>query len=321
MSGLTFASLTPGRLTWDAAQRLFLLRCRSQNLSAATVENYTVRLGLLLRWLPENGNPAPGDTQAEHLRAFLGGCRARGNKATTLDCVWRVLNTFFGFLHRDGLLLQNPMGRVERPKKESRMVRGFNEEEIRKFLEQFDTRTVLGARDNALILFLADTGLRISEALAVKVGEVDWAGNCVKVLGKGRKERRVAFGHKTRQALILWLHKRGEAKPDDYLFVGRFGEQLRRNSVAHRIKKYTKAAGIAAPRLGAHALRHFFALAFLRGGGDSLALQRLLGHETLEMTRHYCSQLDDEALAQQRAASPLDRMGNLPNERKRVKLK
>lgn len=318
MSGLNV--LTPEALTWEQAVRLFLLRCKSGNLSPHTQELYTIRLDLFRRWLASNDNPTPSAVGHNHLRAFLEACKARGNKPATVDVVFRILRTFWTFLHRDGLILVNPMDKVERPRREKKFIKPMTEAELRLILEQIDTKDLLGLRDHALTLFLADSGLRISEALAIKLSDIDWSGNTVVVFGKGRRERRIAFGQTARRAVQLWIQRRGACESSDYLWVNRYGRQMLRRNYQQRLKQYTKDAGIAAERLSPHALRHFFALQFLKNGGDAMTLQKLLGHSTLEMVRNYVNMTDDDAIAKHRLASPLDKLGPLPNERKRVRL-
>lgn len=322
MGGLSFSQLTPERLTWDTAARLFFLRCKSQNLAKPTQDLYAVRLGLFLKWAADSGAPRPAEVQPAHLRAFLEACRARGNKASTVEQVYRILSTFWGFLKRDGLVLLDPMEKIERPKREKKLVRPMTEGELRKVLEKIDTRSAFGLRDYSIILFLADSGARISEALGLKMGDVDWVGQTATLRGKGGKERRVGFGRRVREAVLAWLRRRGGGEElAGPVWVDRFGRPLKRHHFEHRVKALTVLAGISADRLSCHSLRHYFALAFLRNGGDPLSLQRILGHEDLAMTRHYCAQTDDDVLAKHRAASPLDRLTPLPGERRRVRLK
>ena len=87
------------------------------------------------------------------------------------------------------------------------------------------------------------------------------------------------------------------------------------------MKWHTKKAGIASARLSPHALRHFFALSFLKNGGDAMSLQKLLGHTSLEMVRRYVNMTDDDVMAKHRLASPLDRMTALPGQNRRVTLR
>jgi len=313
-------TLAGDALTWETAIRLFQLRCRAQNLSLSMQQNYGVSLHLFRHFLKSHESPQPAKIAARHLRAFLDSIKSAGLSAETVDTRWRHLKTFFRFLTRDGLLLVDPMRQVERPRRERKFVRPFTEEQLKALLEKIDTKTALGIRDYALIVFLADSGARISEALALRIADVDWAGNTATVMGKGRQERRIGFGQAARRALMAWMQRRGPCDSSEPLWINRYGAKVGRVHIAHRIRAYALAAGMSGDRLSCHTLRHFFALQFLRNGGDVLTLQRLLGHSSLAMVRNYVNMTDDDAISRHRQHSPLDRMGPLPNERKRVRL-
>ena len=321
MDRLGIITLKPGELTWETALRLFFLRCKTKDISPRTMELYQTHLKTLQEWVKANGEPKPEETGQTVLRSFLEAYKARGNKPATVDGMWRVLRTLFGFLHQEGLIMVDPMEKVERPKKERRFIKPVTEEQLRLLLGQMDTKDILGLRDYALTVFLADTGLRLSEALSLRICDLDWTGNSVSVLGKGRKERRVAFGQTARRVLLAWIEKRRPGTKEEFLWVNRYGQQMQRLNFQQRMKAYSKSAGIAADRLSPHALRHFFALQFLKNGGDVMTLQKLLGHSSLEMVRNYVNMTDDDALADHRKASPLDKMGPLPGERRSVRLK
>lgn len=270
-------SLRPDDLTWDRALRLFALRCRSQNLTAATQKLYTINLRTWCRWLAANGDPQPPAILAEHLRAYLEQLRARGLKDSTVDCNFRILRALWGFLERDGLLLINPMRRVERPKRERRLVKAFTPEQVRLLLGAINTRRPLGLRDFALCVLLADTGLRASEALSLRVADLDLAQCVLTVIGKGRKERVVPFGQTARRALLDWLKTRGDLPGMDALWCNRFGGTLAKQTIGERLRGYGRKAGLSDTRCSMHTFRHFFAVAYLRNGGDVLTLQKILG--------------------------------------------
>ena len=116
MSGLELVTMRPEALGWDQAVRLFLLRGRSKNIAEGTLRLYERHLGAFLRWLAENGNAAPAEVTATHLRGWLDACKSRGNRSTTVDCAFRILRTFWRFLLRDGLIIVDPMEKVERPR-------------------------------------------------------------------------------------------------------------------------------------------------------------------------------------------------------------
>lgn len=319
MENLTFTSLKPSDLTWDAAVRLFALRNRSQNLAAGTQVLYGKHLTAFRRWIDRNGAPSPAAVQPALLRAFLSDYKATGASDATVDCAFRVLRTFWRFLHRDGLVLLDPMERVERPRSEERLIRPFTDTQLRQLLAVFNLSDPLELRDYALVVLLADTGLRLSEALGLKLGQIDWAQDSVVVMGKMRRERRVSFGVTARKVLMTWIRRRGEIGGCEWVFITRLGGQLAGTPFGHRLKAYTRRAGIAEDRLSAHALRHYFAVTFLKNGGSLPVLKRLLGHESLEMTQRYLNFSEsDLAAQQQRQASPLDHLGVVPGSRRVV---
>lgn len=321
MTGVTIQTLRPEALTWEIADRLFQLRCRAQNLSAGMCANYEKTSRALRRALALAGGPQPAEVTVHHLRGAIDGWKAAGLASETLETRFRHLRTFFNFLHKDGLLLQNPAAALERPKVERRLIRPFTPEQFAVTLAQIRADP-LGLRDRALLLLLADTGLRISEALGLNIGELDLAGNTAVVMGKGRVERRVCWGETARRALMAWLRVRPEGKDTDYVFCNHFGGRLGSTPFQHRLKEYTRRAGIAANRLSCHALRHFWACQFLKSTGDLVTLSRLLGHTTLAMSKRYLNLTDDEVLAKARQlGSVLDRLGPLPGDRRNVRLK
>ncbi|MBI3549455.1 MAG: tyrosine-type recombinase/integrase [Elusimicrobia bacterium] len=312
------ATLTPESLEWSTAERLFILRSKAQNLSQDTQANYGRTVAAFLAFLKASGGPKPAETRAAHIRGFLDSLQAKGNSSETVDTRWRHIKTLFRFLMRDGLLLVDPMASVERPRRERRLIKPFTVEQFKATLSQIDTKDPLGVRDRAVLLMLASTGLRISEALGLKIADLDLANDTAIVMGKGRRERRVVWCEIARRALIAWLQLRPTAKDSDPVFCNRWGKPLRRVPFAHRLKQLTRLAGVASDHLGPHAIRHMFACEFLRGGGDLITLQRTLGHRTLEMTRNYLNLADDEVLSRARSVGVLAHMGLLPGEKRRA---
>jgi integrase/recombinase XerD len=213
------------------------------------------------------------------------------------------------------------MERIERPRKEKVLIKPLSPEQLRALLGAIKTKTATGARDFAIICFLADSAARISEVLSTRLPDVDFTEGAVRVLGKGRKQRIVPIGQAARRAIMEWLKVRGEIVGQNLLFCNRFGGPLSKRRVNASFHKYGKDAGIEGVRVSAHTLRHSAAIMMLRNGMDPYVLQRTLGHESLEMTKRYCAVADSDVLRRHRDASPLDHMGELPGERRRVRLK
>lgn len=322
MSGQrTIPSLKPETLTWAQGQSMFALRSRAAGHSAATAENYRWTLDLAVPFFRKIGADRPCAVSSVHVKRFLDELRQRGLSSSTIETRYRHLRTFFRSMIADGLLTLDPTDRVSKPRIESRTPKSFDGDGFTAVLRQIKTGTSLGKRDAALLCMIYDSGARVSEILSLKILDLDMAQGQATIRGKGGKFRAIAWGDKTRRAILDWLRCRPDAFPEAPLFCDQYGGPLTRNAVRLRLKRLTKSAGIASVRLGAHALRHGCALSLLRGGADLETVRRVLGHSRLTTTQIYLQGLsDEEALARARAVGVVDRLGNLPNQR-RVRLR
>lgn len=319
---LAIQSIKPETLTWEQALSMFQLRGRAEGHSPATAEHYRWTLAQAVAYFKRAGAQRPCVVSPVHIKQFLDDRRAAGLASATLQTRFRHLRTLFRSLVADGLLTKNPTDTVAKPKIEVRPPKAFRPEDFAAILELLNTKTALGKRDLALFCMLFDSGARVSEALSLRIQDLDLAQNTATVRGKGGKFRPIVWGEKTRRAVLDWLRCRSEAKPGDRVFCNHFGEPLSRNAVRLRLKRLTQRIGIAAPRLGAHALRHGCAVELLRGGADVETVRRVLGHSRLTTTQIYLGALTDaEALAKAQAIGVVDRMGPLPGERRQVRLR
>jgi integrase/recombinase XerD len=141
-------------------------------------------------------------------------------------------------------------------------------------------------RLHLLVLFLLDTGCRISEALSLRVCEIDFDNLLVLLDGKGRKQRRVPFSFEMRKALFRYIGDFAR-RPDSLLFASRTETKWSRRNVLRDVKLLCQTLGFTPPGRTLHAIRHTFAVNYLRRGGSVFHLQKVLGHSTLEMTRRY----------------------------------
>jgi len=135
------------------------------------------------------------------------------------------------------------------------------------------------------VLFLFDTGCRISEALTLRVSEIDFDNLLVTLDGKGRKQRVVPFSFELRRA--LFRHVTELRKPDLLLFASRNETRLGRRVVLRDVKVLCNRLGFVPPARTLHACRHTFGANYIRRGGSVFHLQKVLGHSSLEMTRRY----------------------------------
>ncbi len=297
-------------VTFRRANEEFRLRCDSRNLSEGTLAWYHQVLGGLERFLVQRYEVLNMDEiTAGHIRAYLSQLKARELSSETVHRGYGGMRCFFKFLLREGLIRSNPMELVERPKRESHMIQPLQPEQVRALLEQANQKTFLGLRNKVLMLFMLDSALRLTEALRIKLSNVDVAGGTVLVMGKGRKERRVPFAKVTRQALEAYLiARRRIVVASDLLFISRHGGELTSRHVQIMVKRYGALAGIQGVRVSPHTLRHTCATQYILNGGDPFSLQKILGHSTLEMVRIYVNLANRDVYDAHRKFSPMDRM-------------
>jgi len=131
-----------------------------------------------------------------------------------------------------------------------------------------------------------DTGVRLIELENMKVDNVDLQNNRILVFGKGAKEREVIFQTTTKQYLMRYLMLRDKLT-HDYLWISDIGTKLNRKSLHDRLKLYGQKASLTKVRVSSHTFRHTFAKMYIINGGDIFSLQKLLGHSSLDMVRHY----------------------------------
>lgn len=160
-------------------------------------------------------------------------------------------------------------------------------------------------RDKAIVLFMADSGLRRAEVVNLNWGDVNILNGLVRVLhGKGRKFRSAAIGAKTRRVLLAYRRTIENHSDSDPLFQTRTGERFKGAALLLVFRRLSKRKGI---HCTPHAMRRTYTILALRAGWDALHVQRQLGHNSLTMTENYAS-LEDEDLLEAAKHSPVDNL-------------
>jgi site-specific recombinase XerD len=216
------------------------------------------------------------------------------------------LRAFFRWCEEATLLPDNPL-RGLTMKEPKVLPRVPEDEDVRRLLLACPD-TFEGRRNRALVSLLADSGLRISEALRLRIEDVSFTDRGLHVRGgKGQKDGLGFFGAETAQALRAWLGRRREAKPEDFLFCERHGRSLTRSHALHILHRLSVKASL--PRkIGPHALRHYAATSILKQTGDLELVRQVLRHESLAMALRYAHLTKPDVSAKFRRASPLDNL-------------
>ncbi len=300
-----------GPPTLEEAWDEFADELRLRGLSPHTIEWYQYVVLPFGRYLEAGrGSVALGDTAERDVRSFL---RVMSTQVgpRRINHYREGIKRFYDWLRTRGYVDHNPAANIDKVREPRKIVPSLTPKQLEALLRQPDRTRFVGLRDLCFILLLLDTGLRLSEALGLTVGDVKADDGVVKVLGKGSKERRVSLSPKLLCQLKPYLRAREAAlatigrEDSPWLFPNDTGGNLSPRAGRMRLKRYAEQAGIDGVRVSPHTLRHTYALNWVRSGGDIFTLQRTLGHSTLEMTRRYVELSDGDVLAKQRQLSPL----------------
>ena len=299
----------------------FLLSCRVDGLSPATLENYQYQLGRFVKFCnslamasDQRGAAAPlqdgdkGDrVTPQHIRLFLLKLRETNSPVSVGD-YYKAIKRFFNWLIQEGIIEgASPLQNIRPPRKEEKIVRPFSQQDIDNLLLLCSGNRFVDLRNKAIILMFLDTGLRLSELANIQLRDINFDREIIKVMGKGAKERVVRIGKTTQKAVLRYLLIRQDNH--SCLWVTEERKPLTVSGVQIAVKKLCHRAEITDAKCGPHTFRHSFAINFLRNGGGEFALQLMLGHASLYMTRRYVSTLgaEDSFKAHQKA-SPVDNM-------------
>lgn len=311
----------------------------NRNASEHTVRAYDGDLSQFLGYLATHySRPRPdlepADITRPAIRGFLAELFRRGESRASAARKLAAIRTFLRYLRREGYIEADPGLLVATPKREQKVPRHLEVDEMGRLLDTPDTATPLGRRDRAILELLYASGLRLSELVGLDLEDVNLGGRMVRVLGKGRKERIVPFNHSAQEAIRAWLPDRetlaaqavaatpapppaargGFARPAARrtaprrpaaaaLFLNYRGTRLSARHV-HRLVRHYVAACSTRFGISPHAIRHSFATHLLQAGADLRSIQELLGHVRLSTTQRYTHVNTAQLLEVYRKAHP-----------------
>jgi integrase/recombinase XerC len=258
-----------------------------RNYSPHTVAAYANDLRQFHDFLGAQADPAAVDRPA--IRRFLADLHDRSFAMPSIARKLATLKSFFRYLRKTGVIQGNPVASTIAPKLGKRLPQYLDEPAVMRLMDQPDRTTAEGARDAAILEILYSTGIRLSELLGLREADIDFAGETIKVRGKGSKERIVPFGRKAGTALRDYLAVRpalaAPAGPD-VLFLTVRGKGMNPKGVNILMNTYIARVS-EIEKKSPHVLRHTFATHLLDRGADLRAVKELLGHESLSTTQVY----------------------------------
>lgn len=259
-------------------------------LARNTLESYRRDIIKFASWAATKHGRSLLDAGRAELLGFLAHEVQRRAKATTASRELSALKRFFRYAVRQGKIAADPTLNVDSPKLPRPLPKSLTEHDVETLLGAPRVDEALGLRDRAMLETLYASGLRVSELVSLKMGQVSQDMGVVRVTGKGSKERLVPLGEEA----IAWIRRYArEGRPallggrvTEALFVTARGGAMTRQAFWHLIKRYALRAGLDKP-LSPHTLRHAFATHLLNHGADLRVVQLLLGHADISTTQIY----------------------------------
>ncbi|MDR2787733.1 MAG: site-specific tyrosine recombinase XerD [Candidatus Accumulibacter sp.] len=259
-------------------------------LAKASLASYRGDLTHFARWLAEERIASLCAVDDLALIRFVA-MSSQKKRASSQARYISTLRRFYRYLLAHGRIARDPTLKIAMPVKPARLPKVLSERDVEALLTAPPVAAPLGLRDRAMLETLYATGLRVSELVGLKLHEVSFDMNVVRVFGKGDKERLVPLGEQA----VDWLRRYlDEARPgllgsrrSDALFVTSRASGMTRQAFWQLVKRYALSAGIAPERLSPHVLRHAFATHLLNHGADLRVVQLLLGHADISTTQIY----------------------------------
>lgn len=273
----------------------FVLSRQAMNCTPATLDFYKYTTGVFLSWSETQGVISPEQITARLVRQYLAELSSKGKKDTTLNANARAIRTLIIFWHAEGYIPE--LVKFEMPKLSKKRLPVLTAEELKRVI------SVCDVRDKAIVLFMADSGLRRAETINLNWGDVNINTGLVRVKqGKGRKDRASVVGAVVRRALLKY-RKTVPHEDHTVLFQSRTGERLTGSGLLTVYRRLSKKTGI---HVTPHAMRRTMVSLSLEAGMDVIHLQGLGGWTSLHMVYHYAQMVDSNLLQAHLKHSPVD---------------
>ncbi|AFM21388.1 site-specific recombinase XerD [Acetomicrobium mobile DSM 13181] len=292
--------------SWQEALEAFLLFKKAEGLAVGTIDDYRYHVTRFFSLYPDAWNPQDVRRTRAAVLSHLG---QDDIAPATFNIRLRYLKAFFAWLVNEGAYTGNPLEGIRARKAEPRIVQ-HSAETLANLLRLPDRSTYCGKRDYALLCLSIDTAIRPSEALALELEDVNLKEMTVLIrasIAKTRKSRTLPFSLETAKALQALIAFRPREWKTPLLFANYEGDRLTVSGWRQRLQKnYAPKLGLK--RLSPYDLRHDAALHFLRNGMHPFALQAMMGHTTLEMTKRYIALAESDIREAQEKASPIKKL-------------
>jgi integrase/recombinase XerD len=272
-----------------------------KNLSENSISSYRNDLHKLIVFFDDLNLSDLNKVSAKHITDFFAKQREDGLTSTSVSRYASSVRGFFSYLKQQNYIQNNPTSKLSSTKLSRNLPSVLSFIEIENILDKPNIKTNLGLRDKAILEVLYSSGLRVSEALNLKISDLFLDDEVIRVIGKGSKQRIIPIGSSARQWLIEYLVRvrpllQKKMKSENLVFLNSKGSKLSRMAIWKIVKKYCDEAGVD-KEVHPHTFRHSFATHLLEGGADLRAVQEMLGHSDISTTQIY-THIDREYVKQ-----------------------
>ena len=257
-----------------------------RGLAKNSIESYERDLAKLKIWT-DGGGLEILELNRQNLRGFIADLSREGLSPTSVTRIISAVRGFYKFLLIDGHLKKNPSEDLDAPQKGFYLPKFLNRNEIEQLLSAPDVSQEIGLRDRAILELMYACGLRVSEAVDLKISNVELDAGILTCTGKGSKTRKIPIGTSAVEWLKSYLpvRRRKENIEIQNLFVSALGKPLNRQIIFNFVKEYAEKAGLE--DVSPHTLRHSFATHLIQNRADIRSVQQMLGHADISTTQIY----------------------------------
>ncbi len=270
-----------------------------RGLSLNSIVSYENDILSLKNYILENKiKESPIECTADTINSFIYKSSKKNSPSSQARKI-SGLKSFFKFLVFEGYIESSPILNIESPRLGRKLPDILNIEEIFHMISSIDINEKFGRRNKTIIEILYGTGIRVSELINLKISNIFFRENMIRVIGKGDKERFVPLGIQAKQSINDYINNKRnlqkiEESSNDILILSKDGKRLTRHMIFNIIKKISKNSGIN-KKISPHTFRHSFASHLLKNGADLRSIQLILGHENITTTEIY-THLDSKHL-------------------------
>ena len=276
----------------------FLIDCEVKHFTPKTMKGYKNNLSRLFNYLDDRFNIQDiEEVTAKQIKDFFKELWQNGRKVTYTNGLLKTYRAFFKYALQEEYISVNPCIKVPWGKENITLIKTFSDAEVKRMLNAFDGTDYMSLRNKAIIAMLIDTGIRNNELCELKAENV--CNGCIKIFGKGSKERMVGISPYLQKCIIKYINVRNgyfiHQDVEDSFFLSRSGRKLTVEAVERLVAKAGEIAEVdSSIRCSPHTLRHYFAQAQLRNNLDVYSLARLMGHNNIKITQRYLQSMQDK---------------------------